>query len=157
MLASISRLDRTILYSNLGIMVNLKLTLTFLFTVAVLLPLSNQKDVKAQEDVKALKAEISTLKQRVKQLELQLETAEHNGFHWPGVKPIGSPMAMTKDLPKELKLQRQKYWNKLELKKANVEFKQFNGKPFAAKVKIEKLNVQETETEGVFKASFVVQ
>ena len=43
-----------------------------------------------QEDNGELKKEVLRLKSQVRKLEEKLETAELNGFYWPGVKPIGS-------------------------------------------------------------------
>lgn len=109
-----------------------------------------------QDEIQKLKSEISQLRKEVRTLNEQLAIAEHNGFHWPGVEPIGSPLSLIKDLPKELRLQKSGYWSKPQIAKVNTEFKQKNGQPFAAKLKIEKMTFRETINEGEFIVSFAI-
>ena len=106
--------------------------------------------IQPQQDADDLKKEVLRLKSEVRHLEKKLEIAERNGFYWTGVKAVGSPLSLVKSLPKELELKRNAFWGKHELEKVNEEFRQSNNLPFAAKVRVDRLTVQEGKSEGSF-------
>ena len=103
-----------------------------------------------QEDLQQLKKENIRLKSQVRELQKQLETAERNGFYWPGAKSVGSPLSLLKKLPRELELKRKVFWGKHMLERVNEELRQSNGMPFAARVRIQSLSIREGRSEGIY-------